>query len=180
MIATSLRPCPSPAVSRGEETRARSSSPESSCFTDAVATHQRYVAHASSVASNLMTTPAAPPSNSASSNAPPSGHSKLDVALIVVLVLVLVPAVLFNALIWMERLLGLGIYDPAIGGDPSWRGRPVALPLAVAVVAVIRMVLARRRWPLTPSKRRILVLLFIVGGVSATAFLAPEPNFFAR
>jgi hypothetical protein len=127
-----------------------------------------------------MITPAAPSSNDGSSDAPSTGHSKIDVALVVVLVLVLLPAVLLNALLWMERFSGLGVYDPAIGGDPSWRGRPVALPLAVVAAAVLRIVLARKRWPLTPGKRRILVVLVVVGGVSAAASLIPEPNFFAN
>jgi hypothetical protein len=107
-------------------------------------------------------------------------RSKIDVALLVVLSIVLLPAVLLNCLLWLGHFLGLGVYDPATGGDPSWRGRPLALPLLVAVTGVLRLLLARERLPMSPRTARALAVLVTVAVLTAAVSRIPEPGFFAK
>jgi len=49
-----------------------------------------------------------------------------------ILALLLLPAILTNALLWYEYLSGIGLYDPAAGGDPAWKHRPLLIPVLVA------------------------------------------------
>jgi hypothetical protein len=58
-----------------------------------------------------------------------------------------------------ERVQGIAFVDPALGGDPDWRARPMLVPLVVAAAIVGRLFLARRRWPMSPSRRRAYAIL---------------------
>src|SRR5690348_10822295 len=55
---------------------------------------------------------------------------------------VVVPGILINGVLLLERLRGIVIFDPALGGDPLWRTRPLVLPLVVAAGGATRLALA--------------------------------------
>jgi hypothetical protein len=135
--------------------------------------------------SDFMTKPSAPIGETGTPSGPHATGdrrrgSKIDMLLFVILGIVLLPAVVLNALLWLGHFLGLGVYDPAIGGDPAWRGRPLAVPLLVAVTAVVRLVVARGRWPMSPRATRALAVLVTVAVVTAAVSQIPEPSFFAN
>jgi hypothetical protein len=78
-----------------------------------------------------------------------------------ILALLLLPAILTNALLWYEHLSGVGLYDPAAGGDPVWKHRPLLTPILVAAAGVLRLALARV-WLVGPRYRWILLALVAV------------------
>jgi hypothetical protein len=90
--------------------------------------------------------------------------------------LLLFPSVLSNALLWYERLSGIGLYDPAVGGDPLWRNRPLLIPLLVAAAGILRLALFRV-WPVDAWYRRMLTALIIVALLVAAASQIYPPDF---
>ena len=62
-----------------------------------------------------------------------ASRSWADAIVVSILALLLLPAILSNALLWYERLSGVGLYDAATGGDPAWKHRPLLGPSLVAV-----------------------------------------------
>jgi len=106
--------------------------------------------------------------------------SKFDLLLIVALGLVLAPAVLLHVLLWSGHCLGMGLYDPALGGDPIWRHRPLILPVLVGVAAILRLTFSRGHWLSDSRPRRALTVLAVVAFVTAALSLIPEPSFLAN
>ena len=100
-----------------------------------------------------------------------------DIVLSLTLACALLPAISFNALLWYEHVAGLGIYDPALGGDPAWRHRPLILPALAFVGAVGRLAL-RRFWPTAPRNRRATLGLAVIALGTLAASLIPEPSYF--
>jgi hypothetical protein len=87
---------------------------------------------------------------------------------VLILALLLLPAILSNALLWYERLSGVGLYDAAARGDPAWKHRPLLTPSLVAVAGVVRLALSRV-WLVAPRHRRILLSLIVVALLLAAA-----------
>jgi hypothetical protein len=90
----------------------------------------------------------------------------------------LVPSVLLNIVLWRERLLGIGLYDFAVGGDPAWRTRPLFTPLVVAAAATVRLCIPRRQWPVSGRLTRAHVIVLSVALLTVAAALIPEPTMF--
>ena len=100
-----------------------------------------------------------------------------DTALVLALVLTLVPAVWINSVLWLEHLAGLGIYDPGLGGDPAWRGRPLFVPMLVATIALARLALRTLR-PIAARQRVGLTIIAVIALLLAAASKIPEPSLF--
>jgi hypothetical protein len=95
-----------------------------------------------------------------------SRSSWLDLMLTSVLAILLVPAMLLNAVLWYERSARLGIYDPALGAGPPLQHRPLLVALLVGLVAVGRLGLGRVR-SIAPGYRRALVILAAMAALTA-------------
>ena len=103
----------------------------------------------------------------------------VDAVAVSSLALLLVPAILANAVLWYEHLSGIGLYDPAAGGDPVWKQRPLLVPVLVAATGVLRLVLGRV-WFIGPRCRWILLALVIVALLMAAASQIHPPAFSYR
>lgn len=108
----------------------------------------------------------------------PGWWTKVDFVALVVGAAALIPGVSLHVLLWSEHLTGLGIYDPAIGADPSWRGRPIAAPLVVLSGAIFRVVVLDRIWLMIPRLKKAYVAIALVALASLLASLVPSPNYF--
>jgi len=93
-----------------------------------------------------------------------------------ILALMLVPAILLNAVLWYERFAGLGIYDPAMAADPPLQQRPLLVPLLVGFVALGRLGLGRARL-IAPRYRWALLIIATVAALTAACSRIPEPSF---
>ena len=102
----------------------------------------------------------------------------LDMLLIILSGGVLVPSVLLNIILWRERLLGIALFDPAVGGDPAWRTRPLFVPLVVAAAATARLFISRRQRPASGRLARAHAIVLGVALLMAAAALIPEPTVF--
>jgi hypothetical protein len=105
-------------------------------------------------------------------------RAAFDTLLFVVLGLTLVPHVLLNAMLWLGHWQGIGMYDPAIGGDPAWRARSAGVPLAAGCIAAARILVARTRLPIGRGFERAYVAMATVALVTTLVALLPEPSFF--
>jgi hypothetical protein len=105
---------------------------------------------------------------------------RIDALLIVVLAALLVPAVAINAILWRERLQGVALFDPSVGGDPAWRARPLFAPITVAAAVAVRLAAARGRWPLGRPFARAYAIVLGIAILTAAAALLPEPSVFSR
>jgi hypothetical protein len=101
----------------------------------------------------------------------------IDVLLLVVLGVLLAPHVLLNAMLWLGYLQDIGIYDPEIGGDPAWRGRPVTVPVLIAAIATVRIVLSRGRQAMGRRLKRAYAATATAAVLTALVSLIPEPSF---
>ena len=110
----------------------------------------------------------------------PRWMARSDVLLLLVLGAAAGPAVFLNALLWFEHFMGLGLYDPAIGGDPAWRTRSVTLPALVGAAAIVRLVAGRRGWSVRRKRFRAYAAVLSIAVLTALAALVPEPRFLAR
>lgn len=103
-------------------------------------------------------------------------RSWADAVGVSILALLLLPAILTNALLWYEHLSGIGLYDRAAAGDPAWTQRPLVIPSLVAVAGVVRLALSRV-WPVAARYRRILWVLTVVAVLVAGASQIHVPDF---
>lgn len=110
----------------------------------------------------------------------PRRWPRADIVAIAALAVPLLPVLALNALLLRERAQGLALADPAVGGDPAWRARPLLLPLVVAAAIVGRLVLARRRWPLRRPLTLAYAIVLILAVASVAAALVPAPAVFPR
>jgi len=90
-----------------------------------------------------------------------------------ILALLLLPDILSNG---YEHLSGIGLYDPAAGGDPVWKHRPLLTPILVAAAGVLRLALSRV-WLVAPRYRWILLALIVVALLMAAASQIHPPGF---
>jgi len=120
-----------------------------------------------------MGTPSNPPSQ-------PDGRTTrrpwFDAVGVSILALLLLPAILTNALLWYEYLSGIGLYDPAAGGDAAWKHRPLLIPVLVAVAGLLRIALSRV-WLIAPRYRWMLMALIVVALLMAAASQIHVPAF---
>jgi len=98
----------------------------------------------------------------------PTRRPWADAVGVSILALLLLPAILSNVLLWYEQLSGIGLYDPAGGGDPVWKHRPLLTPILVAAAGLLRLALSRVRL-VGPRYRWILLALIIVALLMAAA-----------
>ncbi|HLK92700.1 MAG TPA: hypothetical protein VKZ18_22595 [Polyangia bacterium] len=110
----------------------------------------------------------------------PRWSPRADALVITALGAPLLPISLLNGMLLRERVQGIALADPALGGDPTWRARPLILPLVVAAAAVGRLLLARRRWPLRRPLTLAYTIVLIVAVASVGAALVPAPAVFPR
>lgn len=92
------------------------------------------------------------------------------------LLLLLSPAMVQNFLLLVEKLAGIGVFDPLVGGDPVWQRRPFAVPCAIFVAVATWLAVFR-------SARRPRLGSWMLAGVGALALLTalaalvPAPGF---
>jgi hypothetical protein len=106
----------------------------------------------------------------------PTRRTWPDAVGVSILALLLLPAILSNALLWYEHWSGIGLYDPAAGGNPVWKLRPLLTPILVAAAGVLRLALSRV-WLVAPRYRWILMALIVVALLVAAASQIYPPGF---
>lgn len=125
-----------------------------------------------------MINPYAPPKTGDTADAQLARRkSWLDLTLTLALLFFLGPSLLLTALAVYERSAGLGIYDPALGGDPRLFERSPLVPIVVACVALGRLALFRP-WPIA---RRYVAAMLTIAILAVLAMATPRliaPSFY--